>query len=160
MSHPYIGQKKIKEIIYTIIEPTLEKQGWYLSKLILNWEVLIELKWKAHVWPVRFAPNIKDRTKGVLHVKVSHSGMQYVQFSKGFLIEKFNLYLGSDAITDIKPMLWHQTKPPIVRPATPSKTQAAPLIANSIQDSNLKEALNALSQLLLPASSNISNPQD
>lgn len=149
MSHPYTGQKKIKEIIYKVIEPTLDQRGWYLSKLMMNWEMLITPQWKDHIWPTRYAPNFKDRTTGVLHVKVSHMGMQQVQFTKGFLIEKFNLYLGCEAIQDIKPQLWHRPQPTNLS-STKMKSQITvprPIIEN-IYDINLKDALEDFAHIL------------
>ena len=150
MSHPYTGQKKIKEIIYRVLEPTLDQQGWYLSKIMMNWETLITPQWKDHIWPTRYVPNFKDRSTGTLHVKVSHMGMQQVQFTKGFLIEKFNLFLGCPAVQDIKPQLWHQSQPTA---SLPNKLKShivlpKPVIEN-IGDSNLKDALEDLGQIVL-----------
>lgn len=149
MSHPYTGQKKIKEIIYRVLEPTLDQQGWYLSKLMMNWEALITPQWKSHIWPTRYTPNFKDRSTGTLHVKVTHLGMQQVQYTKGFLIEKFNLYLGCTAVQDIKPQLWHQ---PQMKTTTPKKLKSQitipkPVIEN-ISDTNLKDALEELAHIL------------
>jgi hypothetical protein len=149
MSHPYTGQKKIKEIIYRVLEPTLDQQGWYLSKIMMNWEMLVTSQWKDHIWPMRYVPNFKDRTTGILHVKVSHMGMQQVQFTKGFLIEKFNLYLGCPAVQDIKPQLWHQPQNTSVTSAK-LKSQISipkPVIEN-ISDTNLKDALEDLAHIL------------
>jgi hypothetical protein len=149
MSHPYTGQKKIKEIIYRVLEPTLDQQGWYLSKIMMNWETLISSQWKDHIWPTRYVPNFKDRSTGALHVKVSHMGMQQVQFTKGFLIEKFNLFLGCAAIQDIKPQLWHQSQPVAIRPSklTSHISVPKPIIEN-ISDANLKGALEDLGHIL------------
>lgn len=145
MSHPYTGNKKIKEIIYRLLEPTLEQQGWYLSKLMMNWETLIGNQWKDHIRPVRFAPNIKDRSQGTLHVKVTHMGMQQVLYTKGFLIEKLNLFLGCTAVIDIRPQLWHQAQPIIKKEIklTSDIKVSNPLIDN-VQDHNLKDALQEL----------------
>ncbi|MDP3935609.1 MAG: DciA family protein [Alphaproteobacteria bacterium] len=150
MSHPYTGQKKIKEIIYRVLEPTLDQQGWYLSKIMMNWEMLISAQWKDHIWPTRYVPNFKERSTGTLHVKVSHMGMQQVQFTKGFLIEKFNLFLGCSAVQDIKPQLWHQSQPTV---GLPSKLKSdivlpKPIIEN-ISDSSLKDALEDLGHIVL-----------
>ena len=149
MSHPYTGQKKIKELIYRILEPTLEQQGWYLSKLMMNWETVMGAKWKDDVWPTRFAPNFKDRSTGTLHVKVSHKGMQQVLYTKGFLIELFNLYLGCDAIQDIKAQLCHNTHIPLVSTAEDSSLAVShkPVVEN-IADEHLKEALEELGSAL------------
>lgn len=149
MSHPYTGQKKIKEIIYRLLEPTLEQQGWYLSKLMMNWEMLIGEQWKDHIWPTRFAPNFKDRSRGVLHVKVSHLGMQQVQFTKGFLIEKFNLYLGCSALVDIKPQLWHKAPIAQNKPKLKSAILVSKPIIENIQDLELKAALDDLGDSLM-----------
>lgn len=147
MSHPYTGQKKIKEIIYRLIEPTLERQGWYLSKIIMNWEMLIGEEWKDHVLPTRFVHNIKNRSCGTLHMKATPKGMQHIQFTKGFLIEKLNLYLGCDAILDIKPQLWHHN----IISKNPSQpvTKTSQLTVENIQDPKLKEALEELGRTLL-----------
>lgn len=149
MSHPYTGQKKIKELIYRILEPTLEQQGWYLSKLMMNWETVMGAKWKDEIWPTRFAPNFKDRSTGTLHVKVSHAGMQQVQYTKGFLIELFNLYLGCDAIQDIKAQLWHNTHIPHASTAEDSSLAVShkPMV-EYIADEHLKEALEELGSVL------------
>lgn len=144
MSHPYTGQKKIKEIIYRILEPTLEQQGWYLSKLMMDWDMLVGEQWKDHIWPVRFAPHFKNRSTGTLHVKVSHLGMQQVQFTKGFLIEKFNLYLGCPALVDIKPQLWHKASIAQNRPKLKTTTLASTFVIENIQDPQLKAALEDL----------------
>lgn len=150
MSHPYTGQKKIKEIIYRVLEPTLDQQGWYLSKIMMNWETLMGAQWKDHIWPTRYVPNFKDRSTGVLHVKVSHMGMQQVQFTKGFLIEKFNLFLGCQAIQDIKPQLWHQSQPTAVLPNKFNSHIVLPKpIIENITDSSLKDALEDLGQIVL-----------
>jgi hypothetical protein len=160
MSHPYTGQKKIKEIIYRLLEPTLERQGWYLSKLMLDWEMLMGAEWKAHVWPARFVANIKDRSKGVLHVKVSHKGMQQVQFTKGFLIEKFNLYLGCEAITDIKPQLWYRSQHNAPSSVTALNSQiSAPLSFQiEVQDQSLKTALESLGNVLCTSKKHTTKP--
>lgn len=149
MSHPYIGQKKIKEIIYKILEPTLEQQGWYLSKLMVNWESVIGTKWKDHIWPSRYAPNFQDRSTGTLYLKVSHLGMQQVQFTKGYLIEVFNMYLGCPAIQDIKAQLWHTTNLPLTQleKKEPSQVIPQPKVEN-IQDTDLKQALEDLGSIL------------
>lgn len=149
MSHPYTGQKKIKEIIYRLLEPTLEQQGWYLSKLIMNWEMLIGEQWKDHIWPTRFTPNFKDRSTGVLYVKVSHLGMQQVQFTKGFLIEKFNLYLGCTAIIDVKPQLWHRTQVTLPQGKLKSSIAVSRPVVENIQDIELKSALEDLGSSLI-----------
>jgi hypothetical protein len=149
MSHPYTGQKKIKEIIYRILEPTLEQQGWYLSKLMMDWDMLVGEQWKDHIWPTRFAPNFKDRSTGTLHLKVSHLGMQQVQFTKGFLIEKFNLYLGCTAIRDIKPQLWHKPPAEIHKPRLRLPILGSKPIIENIQDPDLKEALEDLGDTLM-----------
>jgi hypothetical protein len=150
MSHPYTGQKKIKELIYRILEPTLEQQGWYLSKLIMNWESIIGPKWKDDIWPTRYAPNFQDRSTGTLHVKVTHAGMLQVQFTKGFLIELFNMYLGCTAIEDIKAQLWHNTQIQNITTTTtqPFDTPEKPII-DKVKDQDLKEALEDLGYALL-----------
>lgn len=150
MSHPYTGQKKIKELIYRILEPTLDQQGWYLSKLMMNWETVMGAQWKDHVWPTRYSPNFKDRSTGTLYVKVSHAGMQQVQYTKGFLIEKFNLYLGCAAIQDIKAQLWHNTHLSNASITGASSLGGAqkPSVEN-VADEHLKEALEDLGCILL-----------
>ena len=149
MSHLYTGQKKIKEIIYKVLEPTLDQQGWYFSKIMMNWEMLITAQWKDHIRPTRYVPNFKDRSTGVLHVKVSHMGMQQIQFTKGFLIEKFNLYLGCSAIQDIKPQLWHQPQPTLTVPKRLKSLTAIPKpVIENISDINLKDALEDFAHIL------------
>lgn len=150
MSHPYTGQRKIKELIYRILEPTLIQQGWYLSKLLMNWESVMGSQWKDHIWPARYTPNFKDRSTGTLYVKVSHAGMQQVQFTKGFLIEKFNLYLGCSAIQDIKAQLWHNTNIPRNQTSTtsPLATTQKPNVGH-IKDKSLKNALEDFGLALL-----------
>lgn len=145
MSHPYTGQKKVKEIIYRLLEPTLEKQGWYLSKLIMNWELIVGSELKDHIRPTRFLNNIKNRETGILYVRVSHLGMQHVQFNKGFLIEKFNLYLGCKAILDIKPHLWPSSQSiPHKGKQLGSNISFSPSLIGTIQDPSLKTALQDL----------------
>lgn len=150
MPHPYTGQKKIKEILYKVLEPTLENQGWYLSKLMMNWEHLVGAQLKDHLWPVRYAPDYKDRSQGILHLKVTHMGMQQLSYNKGYLIEKCNLFLGATAIKDLRAHLRHQPisvpKRPtlqshIIRPNSPEQ----PILIN---DDQLRAALTELSHLL------------
>ena len=148
MSHPYTGQKKIKEIIYHIMKPTLEQQGWHLSKIIMNWEILIGNQWKDHIRPSRFAANTKDRSTGTLHLKVSHLGMQHIHFMKGVLIEKLNLFLGYNTVIDIKAQLWHRSlpfTPPKINPDIDMST----LLLTDIEDAKLRQALESLGRKIV-----------
>ncbi len=148
MPNPYTGQKRIKEVIYKVLQPTLKHQGWYLSKLIFNWETIIEKQWKNDIWPTRFAPSFKDKSKGVLYLRATHKGLQQAVFSKGMLIEKINMYLGYSAITDIKTQLWHsKTAPQPPRQHASLKPQPS-LNIPDIKSQELKNALNDLGTLL------------
>lgn len=148
MPNIYTGQKRIKEVIYHILAPTLEKQGWYLTKIILDWNIIIGHQWRDDIWPTRFSPSFKNKSTGTLYLKATHKGLQQAQFMKGMLIEKINLYLGATAITDIKVQLWHRIT------AFPKITTKHPLISlhcpavQDIQSEPLRNALMSLANSL------------
>jgi hypothetical protein len=146
MKTPFSGQKKIKDVVYTLLEPTLKQQGWLLSKLMLHWEKIVGKELKQHLWPVRFAPNPKQKTTGILWLKATPSGTQYLLYNKGMLIEKINLHIGESAVLDLKTKLWHNTSfsNTHVFRHSPAMPIHIPSILEDIQDPDLKEALENL----------------
>lgn len=146
MKSAFFGQKKIKDIVYGLLEPTLKQQGWFLSKLMLNWESIVGADIKHHLWPSRFATTPKNRNSGVLWLKASPKGMQYLLYNKGMLAEKINLYLGQSVVIDLKGKLWQNKASNIskAKTALPSNiTLDLPSLTN-IQDETLKQALHEL----------------
>lgn len=146
MKSTFSGQKKIKDLVYNILGPTLKQQGWFLSKLMLNWESIVGQDIKNHLWPSRFANTPKNRSAGVLWLKASPKGMQYLLYNKGMLAEKINLYLGQFVVLDLKAKLW-QNKQTLNTQASNSTPELTPVDLPSltnIQDETLKQALHEL----------------
>lgn len=152
------GKRGLKPLSFCVdkaIKPALKQRGFAESRILTDWPLIVGDALAVHtsVQRLRFPKN--NQSEGVLYVEVYHSGLATeLVYQAPVIIEKIATYFGYKAIASIK---WVQrpgyqkktlAAPKPVRVATQQGKKQVSHMLRSLEDDNVKQALQSLGEHL------------
>lgn len=103
-----------------ITKPIFGKHGFAGGALVVDWPAIVGSAVAAHTLPVRIKFPPKDRSDGMLVVKVANSAFAVeLQHLEPLILERINGYFGWQAVTRLKLLHGPLPKREPVRPPAP-----------------------------------------
>jgi len=137
-----------------VTQPIFGRHGFAGGALVVDWPAIVGSAVAGQTLPVRIRFPPKERSNGVLEIKVASSAFATeLQHLEPLIIERVNGYFGWQAVTRLR--LRHGPLPPRRKAAVPS-AQPPPAagphlseILRNVDDPDLKDALERLGRRIL-----------
>lgn len=145
----------IQKVLPRILKPALDKRGFSLAAVILDWPKIVGENIARHCVPQKISFGRTKSYGAILHVKATSGASLWLQHSEHWLIEKINSYFGYKSIERLKiiqgPLPFSQESSVVTRsPAPLNADQERDLLhlKETISDDELVIALQNLGRSL------------
>lgn len=149
--------KLVSTAVPNVTNKTFKRKYIALGKIVTQWRDIMGEKMAAHAQPLKIhyrKPKRKgDKATATLDIATSSAYASVLTMQKGVLLEKINHIFGEGVVTDIR--FVHQTLETKERPRKKTKSltlqekNSLSSMLDNIEDSELKERLNAMGEALL-----------
>src|SRR5579859_1982549 len=130
------GPKAIAEFSRKLTQGPLGRRGFGEASLVTNWAEIVGVAQALGSMPLKIAFPRDERTRGVLHVRVSTGGLATeFQYRKELIISRINSHFGYGAVADLRITQGH------VPPRMPRKKTPPPPVLPEEQENDLQQRL-------------------
>jgi hypothetical protein len=146
------GMVSIALVAERVTRPVFGRHGFAGGALLVDWPAIVGSAVAAHTMPVRIKFPPKERSNGVLEIKVASSAFSTeLQHLEPLIIERVNGYFGWQAVTRLRlkhgPLPQRQPTRPV--PEVPPGNARLDQVLRQVEDPALKEALERLGRHIL-----------
>lgn len=150
--------KKMRALGATVDKLTRQsfgQRGLADGKIVHHWPEIVGDMLAAGSLPEKIAYTKGQRGRGVLHLRISNSGLATeIQHLEPMILDRVNTYFGYQAVARLK--LNHGPLPepepergPVVRPLNKEQSSSLAENLNQIEDPSLKAALDSLGKAVI-----------
>ncbi len=116
-------KEKLSDIMEDVLGPLTEKRGYVESQLISNWGKVLGGRWSQGVILQRVTFTGGKNSAGVVHLRVDPRYAMELQHESLRFIEKINIFLGYNAISELRIVQDQQLQREILEKAPKEKVK-------------------------------------
>ena len=148
-----------------IAAKAIGRRGFAEAALITDWDTIVGKELARVSQPEKLAFSPGERRNGTLHIRVQGGVATELQHLEPLVVERINSHFGYGAIARLKlthaplrqpPPRRRERKPPVVQ-ASPEQRAALDNVLATVDDQEVKDALNRLGKAILGNGSQVKN---
>ncbi len=148
-----------------IAAKAIGRRGFAEAALITDWDTIVGKELARVSQPEKLAFSPGERRNGTLHIRVQGGVATELQHLEPLIVERINSHFGYGAIARLKlthaplrqpPPRRRERKPPVVQ-ASPEQRAALDNVLATVDDQEVKDALNRLGKAILGNGSQVKN---
>jgi hypothetical protein len=144
----YLFPKTLAQCVDPIAKPLFKARGLAGTRMLTDWPQIAGKELASHCWPEKVSFPKGKKTDGTLTIGVENGFALELQHMQPVILERVNRFYGYQALTRLAIYQGATRKKPSIVKAPPRKISGAVYDPSSIQDPELKKALQSLANSL------------